>query len=430
VATLSSNNYVITGWQGSDGATITQTTGTYDNANAGKNKLVSVTLASSDYSASNGTLLSNYNLPTAVSGNVGLITPKSVTVTNAARSTTYDGVSSYSTLGSGTTYSVGTMVGSDALASVTQTPSGFSGAASGAANAGTFTVTPSAAILDTGAASNYSFSYVASTHTVSPAALSAALVGTTSKAYDGSTAATLATGNFALTGFVSTEGATVTQTAGTLLTAAAGSRKTVTAALSSSDFAANSGTLLSNYTLPTSASGNIGTVTQTAFSVGETRSQFVAVLTPTVAPAASSSYVAPALTVVAASSAAVTASRSAVPSSAAVRSSSGVSVSTISPSSVQVPGLVTVLVPTGTSTAGSGFVIALPEQVVSSGAAGVSVQVTLPNNEPLPAWIRYDAATQTLVTSAVPAGAFPLSVVVTVGGQSTVIQISESQTSI
>jgi hypothetical protein len=73
------------------------------------------------------------------------------------------------------------------------------------------------------------------------------------------------------------------------------------------------------------------------------------------------------------------------------------------------------------------LVIALPEQVVAPAATGAAVQVTLPNGEPLPSWVRYDAATQTLVTSAVPAGAFPLSVVVTVGGQSTVVQISESQ---
>jgi len=65
--------------------------------------------------------------------------------------------------------------------------------------------------------------------------------------------------------------------------------------------------------------------------------------------------------------------------------------------------------------------------VVAPAAAGGTVQVTLTNNQPLPDWIRYDAATQTLVTSAVPAGAFPLSVVVTVGSQSTVVQISESQ---
>jgi hypothetical protein len=169
VATLNSSNYLTSGWQGSDGANITQTTGTYDNANAGTNKLVSVTLASSDYSPTNGTLLSNYNLPTAASGYVGVIAPKTVTVTNAPRSTTYDGVSSYVTLANGISHSVGTMVGLDAVASVTQTPAGFSGGAAGTAQAGAYTITPSAAVLSTGAASNYNFVYVNSTHTVNKA---------------------------------------------------------------------------------------------------------------------------------------------------------------------------------------------------------------------------------------------------------------------
>jgi hypothetical protein len=220
---------------------------------------------------------------------------------------------------------------------------------------------------------------------------------------------------------VNAEGASVNKTLGAFNNATAGTGKTVLAALSSSDFAGNSGTLLSNYMLPSSASGSIGTITS---------SQSVVVIPPAVMPASTQNYVPPSLTVSAVSSSAASASSSAVSSARAGGSSTGVSVSTISSASAQVPGLVTVLVPTGTATAGSGFVIALPEQVVSSGAAGTSVQVTLPNTEPLPAWIRYDAATQTLVTSAVPSGAFPLSVVVTVGGQSTLIQISESQSSL
>ncbi len=113
----------------------------------------------------------------------------------------------------------------------------------------------------------------------------------------------------------------------------------------------------------------------------------------------------------------------------AASSSAGVSVSTINAPSVQVSGLVAVQVPAGTATAGSGLVIALPEPVVAPAAKGVAVHVTLANREPLPAWIRYDATSQTLLTSAVPAGAFPLSVLVTVGGQSTVVQISESTAS-
>jgi hypothetical protein len=90
--------------------------------------------------------------------------------------------------------------------------------------------------------------------------------------------------------------------------------------------------------------------------------------------------------------------------------------------------LVSVLVPSGTTTSGSGLVIALPEAVtLSAQSADLTVSVSLPNNQPLPAWIRYDAQTKTLVADAVPASAFPLSIVVTVGGQSTLIQVSESQ---
>ena len=771
VATLAPSNYVMTGWQGSDGATIAQTVGTYDNANAGSNKLVNVTLTSNDYTAINGTLLSNYNLPTAVSGYVGLVVPKLVTVANAARTTTYDGVTNYNTLASGTTFTVSAMVGSDTLSSVTQTPTGFGSSASGTAQGGTFTVTPSAAVLSTGAVSNYSFSFVSSTHsvdrvnlsvtannatktydgvvyaggngvsyngfvnnetsavlggtlgyagssqnaknvgnyvitpngltssnytmsfvdgslTITPAGLNAivaSLTGSTSKVYDGNTAATLTPGNFAFSGFATGEGASVSKTTGTFDNANAGNNKTVTVSLSSSDMAANSGTLLSNYTLPTSATGAIGTITKAPLSVtasnasktydgavflggngvnysgfvnnetsavlggtlgyagtsqnaknasnyvitpngltssnytmsfvdgsltitpaglnaivasltgstskvydgntaatltpgnfafsgfatgegasvskttgtfdnanagnnktvtvslsssdmaansgtllsnytlptsasgaigtitpanliltaltntknfdgktdaqaiptvsglkgsdtvsnlseayadanpgtgktlnvqagyqisdgnqgrnysvtlvpnqtGEIRAQAVAVLPP-VAPSASiSSYSPPTLTLYAASGSAASASSasssSGASSSVSVGSSSGVVVNTINSPTTQVTGLVAVLVPAGTATTGTGLVIALPQQVLTSAGPNSSVQVTLPNNEPLPAWIRYDAATQTLVTTAVPSGGFPLSVVVTVGGQSTIIQISETK---
>jgi filamentous hemagglutinin family protein len=687
VATLTSNNYVTTGWQGSDGATITQTAGTYDNANAGTNKLVNVTLASSDYSATNGTLLSNYNLPTSASGYVGVITPKTVTVTNASRSTTYDGMTSYNTLAAGTTYTVGAMVGSDAVSSISQTASGFGGGASGTAQGGAFTVTPGAALLGTGSASNYNFSYVGSTHTVdkvnlsvaannatktydgavysggngvtyngfvnnetsaalggslsyagtsqtaknvgsyvitpngvtsanynvsfvdgtltiNPAALNAvvaSLTGSTSKVYDGSTAAMLTSSNFLLSGFATGEGASVSKTSGTFDDANAGTNKTVTVSLSSSDFAGNSGTLLSNYTLPTVASGAIGTISKAPLSAaltgstakvydantaatlsannlawtgfvagegasvskttgtfdnansganktvtvtlsssdivsnsgtlltnytlptsasgsigtispasltltastntknfdgktdaqavptangligsdtvtnlseayadsnpgtgkklnvqsgyqisdgnqgrnysvtlvpdqtGEIRAQAVAVLPPQAPNASNNSSAPPTLTLFAVSTTATPASSassssSASASSVSIGSSSGVVVNTISSATTQVNGFVTVLVPSGTAIAGTGLVIALPEQVLTSNAASTSVQVTLPNNEPLPSWIRYDAVTQTLVTTAVPTGAFPLSVVVTVDGKSTIIQISESKT--
>jgi hypothetical protein len=112
---------------------------------------------------------------------------------------------------------------------------------------------------------------------------------------------------------------------------------------------------------------------------------------------------------------------------ASISSSPGVSVNTISQASQQTPGLVAVLVPVGTATAGAGLVIALPEAIVAPAQdASVPVSVTLPDRQPLPSWIRYEASTQSLITTAVPAGAFPISVLINVGSQSTVVQISET----
>src|SRR3546814_10688570 len=90
--------------------------------------------------------------------------------------------------------------------------------------------------------------------TIAQALLIASIIGDPTKTYDGTTAATLTSGNYQLSGFIAGEGSSVTQTAGTYDSANAGAR-TVTAVLGSGDFAADSGTLLSNYALPTSASG-------------------------------------------------------------------------------------------------------------------------------------------------------------------------------
>jgi filamentous hemagglutinin family protein len=268
-ATLSASNYLLTGWVGSDGATVTKTSGTYDTATAGTGKTVTVTLTDSDYALNSGTLLSNYNLPTSISGPVGVISAKPVTVTNTARTTTYDGASTYGVLASGTAFTTTALVGSDSVASVTQTPSGAGVTVSGIAQAGNFSVTPSNAVLGVGNANNYSFSYVDSTHTVSQAALTVivgALQGTVSKVYDGNNTANLTAGNYLLTGWATGEGATVTKTTGTYDTATAGSGKTVTVALAPSDYSAIGATNLANYNLPNSISGAVGNIGKAALT--------------------------------------------------------------------------------------------------------------------------------------------------------------------
>jgi hypothetical protein len=92
IATLNSNNYRLTGWQGTDGAVITKTTGVYDNANAGTAKTVTVELDFADYLANDTTILSNYSLPTLLSGNIGQISKAPLIISGIkALDKAYDG---------------------------------------------------------------------------------------------------------------------------------------------------------------------------------------------------------------------------------------------------------------------------------------------------------------------------------------------------
>ncbi len=74
-----------------------------------------------------------------------------------------------------------------------------------------------------------------------------------------------------MVGFVAGQGAGVTQTSGTYASANAGTNDTVTASLTSANFIAAGGTLLSNYVLPVTASGagRITPKTLTASIVGD-----------------------------------------------------------------------------------------------------------------------------------------------------------------
>ncbi|NDG41779.1 MAG: hypothetical protein EBY28_20990, partial [Betaproteobacteria bacterium] len=438
-ATLTSANYILTGWVSTDSATVKKASGAYDNANVGNAKLVSVSLTPDDYLADGTTVLTNYVLPTSITGTVGAITAKpltvtgltatnktydgnpsvaisnwgavatgvaneslillpgvasfadanaqtgksvtatgyslangkggvasnyvltnsastasaditqkSVTVTGVVRTTTYDGVSTYADLTSNTGFTSSALAQGDWVSSVTKVAGEAGATASAVAQAGSYTVTPSSAVMGVGLASNYSFSYLpgsnkvdkaaltvaanaankaydgkaysggngvsyagfvnsedskvlsgtlayagssqgavnagsypitlsgvsSSNYTlgytdgtlkVSPATLTASLAGNVTKVYDGSSVATLASGNFLLNGFVGGEGATVTKSAGSYDNSNVGTGKTVmVSALTSTDYAANSSTLLSNYVLPTTVSGALGSITQLA----------------------------------------------------------------------------------------------------------------------------------------------------------------------
>jgi hypothetical protein len=122
------------------------------------------------------------------------------------------------------------------------------------------------------AAGNYALASTAASAgigTITPALLTAAIIGNPSKVYDRTTAATLGTGNYSLSGFAAGEGATVTQPSGIYATANAGAGIGISASLTAGNFTANGGTLLSNYTLPISAAGT-GTINPATLTAGLT----------------------------------------------------------------------------------------------------------------------------------------------------------------
>jgi hypothetical protein len=247
---------VLTGFIIGQGATVDQTTGTYDSANAGA-RTITALLSSSNFTARGSTDFSNYILPAMASG-AGTIDPKALTVAIIADPTKiYDGTNTAFLTSADYTLD-GFIAGQGAQ--VDQSKGIYDGVHAGAHNV-TTSLSASNYTANSGTLlSNYILPTSASgTGTIDPKQLMASIVGDPTKTYDGNTNAALTSGNFLLDGFVGGEGASVTQTAGSYDAAATG-QHTVTASLSPDDFSADTGTLLSDYILPTTASGP-GTIT-------------------------------------------------------------------------------------------------------------------------------------------------------------------------
>jgi hypothetical protein len=230
---------------------VSKTSGAYDSANAGA-RTVTALLSLGDYSLSAGTLASNYILPTQATG-AGQIDPKVLTASIINTPTkTYDGGTSATLSGSNFNLS-GFVAGQGAT--VTKTTGAYA-----SADAGSRTVTSSLAAGDVSAASGTNLSnYVLPTTAtgvgqINRATLTASITGNPTKTYDGNTSATLASGDYTLTGLAGGQTLTVTRTTGVYDAAQAGAR-TVTAELAAGDFSAGAGVSLSNYILPTLATG-------------------------------------------------------------------------------------------------------------------------------------------------------------------------------
>jgi hypothetical protein len=88
-------------------------------------------------------------------------------------------------------------------------------------------------------------------------------------------------------------------------------------------------------------------------------------------------------------------------------------------------GLVTVTVSTEIASSGKGFAFALTEHMPTEAAKSTQVSVSQIDGRPLPEWLRYEPATQKVIASSPPPGAFPIQIKANLGGVETVIVITE-----
>jgi filamentous hemagglutinin family protein len=94
---------------------------------------------------------------------------------------------------------------------------------------------------------------------ITPATLTAQIIGNPTKVYDGTTTATLSSGNYEIDGFVAGQGATVKQPSSIAYAGSDAGSVALNATFSVTNFTANAGTNFANYILPTVATG-LGTI--------------------------------------------------------------------------------------------------------------------------------------------------------------------------
>jgi Legume lectin domain/Bacterial Ig-like domain (group 3)/YDG domain len=255
-AALTSANFSLSGLQGSDGFTVTQTVGTYNSANVATATTVTAALAAGNFTPVSPTLATNYTLPTTASG-PGSITAVTLTASIIGNPTKpYDGTAT-ATLAPAN-FSIANLVGTESF-TVTQTAGTYNSPNVATATTVTASLTSgNFTALGSTIATNYVLPTTASgPGSITAVTLTASIIGNPTKPYDGTATATLAPANFSIAHLVGTESFTVTQTVGTY----SGPNvvnvppTTVSATLTGSNLAPGAGTLATNYNLPTTASG-------------------------------------------------------------------------------------------------------------------------------------------------------------------------------
>ncbi|WP_181969921.1 YDG domain-containing protein [Paraburkholderia sp. DHOC27] len=241
----------------------TSTAGTFAQSNVGNNLAVTA----NGFSIS-GSAAGNYTLQ-PLTGLTASITPAQLLVSGAvANNKPYDSTT-LATINTSNA-SVSGVLGNDR---VTLATGGATGQFS-TANAGTnLEVTASGFTLSGAQAGNYAVVQPSNLFAdITPAPLTVTITGNPIKQYDGTKSVTLGASDFTITGFVGNQSATITQTAASgYLSPNVGTRVGIGATLEPSDYSSVLGTNLSNYNLPTQASGTLGEITAKVINLTGTR---------------------------------------------------------------------------------------------------------------------------------------------------------------
>ncbi len=244
-------NYTVTGVLNGESISVTSTTGTLDERHAGTR---TVTVSALAYSPGAGTSLANYVLPTQVVGSV-TVTPKPLTLTAVTPvSRHYDGTTVAAITGT-------TLVGVTGGDTVSIDPSSDGVLDEGAA--GTRTLTTRVGITGTHVG-NYTVTQTTAPIVITPRPVTAALTAGLTRVYDGGVTLDVTPSSYDITNVVGGESMTITNSVATLSARQVGTRHATVSALA---FAPGAGTSLSNYDLPTLATG---LVTVTPKTVGVT----------------------------------------------------------------------------------------------------------------------------------------------------------------
>ncbi|HEX6734979.1 MAG TPA: YDG domain-containing protein, partial [Azonexus sp.] len=232
-ATLSTAGAVFSGLVAGDDIVAS---GSFADKNAGSGKTVTLAFGGAD--------AGNYAVGGQTTATAG-ISPKTVTLSGiTASDKVYDGTLNAS-VNTGAAALSGIVAGDD----LSFTAFGGSFADKNAGTGKTVNLLNGYSGLDLG---NYAIVDQATTSaSITPRPLTVALTGTVSKPADGTTAATLATANYALANVVAGESVYVHQTAGSYDDPTLGAGKTVSTTLAIGDYAAGTGTRLANYQLVT-----------------------------------------------------------------------------------------------------------------------------------------------------------------------------------